>query len=835
MSNRMRGACALALLLLGGTLTAGADQVDRTPGRQYAAGGFQSFLLGENWRSLWTTPIRVPVLDLSRFAGGLEPTKRGGGRQTKSLRFEGADGRKYVFRSLDKDPVEVLRKDLRDTWVADLFQDQVSSQHPAGGVVAAALLGAAGVLHATPALVVMPDDRRLGEFRRDFAGMLGTIEERPDDPEKGRRGFAGSLEVVDTEELLKRLSRSAADRVDARAYLRARLMDFYLGDWDRHDDNWSWARFDVGGVHVWRPIPKDRDQVFARLDGILPSITAGSKRPVVVFEETYPSVLRLAWSARRLDRRILPALERRDWSEVADDVRSRLSDSVIETAVRRMPGAYSRHGVELARILRARRERLPETAQAFYGHLAGDVDVHATAAAERAVIDRHEDGALLVELTAPGDGEPYFRRLFRPEETREVRLWLGDGKDAVEERGVRTGLRVRVVTRNGAHGLEGLAASTRCYTEPEGASLAGCTALVPLPKEEGSAIVEPLPAPPRDWGRERHVSPGIGYLPERGVGVSAQLTGVRYGFRRRPHAAKQSLRGTLWIGSDRWGVEYTGDFRRIARASRFGAVARVTNAELLRFYGFGNDSVENDAASELRQTVYALEPSFIVPFGSVDVTVGPRFKRSDTPLRAGTILARRRPLGTGTFDQLGAGLEVVADTRDEKGAATRGVLFAAGATGYPDVLDVGEPFAEAHGALSTYLTAPFPMRPTLALRIGGKRVLGTFPFHEAAYVGGHATLRGFAEQRFAGNAFAFGNAELRLSLKGLLRRFPGDFGVFGGLDGGRVWFENASPRGWHSSWGGGLWVAPFNRGKAYTLSVTRSGERTVVAFGGFLF
>src|SRR2546425_1710669 len=35
----------------------------------------------------------------------------------------------------------------------------------------------------------------------------------------------------------------------------------------RSPDQWRWARFDEGGVHVWRPIPRDRDQAFSRLDG----------------------------------------------------------------------------------------------------------------------------------------------------------------------------------------------------------------------------------------------------------------------------------------------------------------------------------------------------------------------------------------------------------------------------------------------------------------------------------------------------------------------------------------------------------------------------------------
>jgi hypothetical protein len=70
----------------------GTDSVMATPGKRYQGGGLRRFLLGGTYRDLWATPIKVPVLDLHRFAGGLRPLKVGGGHQTKSLRFAAADG-----------------------------------------------------------------------------------------------------------------------------------------------------------------------------------------------------------------------------------------------------------------------------------------------------------------------------------------------------------------------------------------------------------------------------------------------------------------------------------------------------------------------------------------------------------------------------------------------------------------------------------------------------------------------------------------------------------------------------------------------------------------------
>ncbi|MGH7453009.1 MAG: hypothetical protein ACRENG_16795 [bacterium] len=84
------------------------EPVTVIPGAHYRAGGLHKFFFGSGYRKVWTTPVKVPVLDLENFAGGLTPTRRGGGLQTLNLRFQGGDGREYAFRSADKDPSRAL-------------------------------------------------------------------------------------------------------------------------------------------------------------------------------------------------------------------------------------------------------------------------------------------------------------------------------------------------------------------------------------------------------------------------------------------------------------------------------------------------------------------------------------------------------------------------------------------------------------------------------------------------------------------------------------------------------------------------------------------------------
>jgi outer membrane protein assembly factor BamA len=180
---------------------------------------------------------------------------------------------------------------------------------------------------------------------------------------------------------------------------------------------------------------------------------------------------------------------------------------------------------------------------------------------------------------------------------------------------------------------------------------------------------------------------------------------------------------------------------------------------------------------------------------------------------------------------LGGAGDFSLDLRNRPVAATHGVLLTAGGSFYPAVWDAVEDFGEVHGEAATYLTADsFPLHPTLALRVGGKRVWGQFPYQEAAYIGGNSTVRLGRENRYAGDAAVYAGAELRLFLTRFYLFVPGKFGVFGLGDVGRVYLEGESSDVWHAAGGGGVWVSVLDPVNTISLALSRSAERTGVYF-----
>jgi hypothetical protein len=798
-------------------------------GARYHGGRLRRFFLGNTYRDLWVAPIEVPVLDLSTFAGGLTPTKTGGGKQTKSLRLEDSKGNEFVFRPVDKAGLSIS-PGYEHTIVETITRDQISAHHPAGAVVADPLLTAAGVPHPTPVLSVMPDDPLLGKFREEFAGRLGMIEPFPSKPDKAA-GFAGAVEVINSDSLLVLLDKDPREQVDSQAYLTARLMDMFMNDWDRHPGNWKWGRLAPGGV--WRPIARDRDKVMIEYGGI--AAIAGTMVPNLVrFKDTYPSLRALTWNSLELDRRVLAGLEAAAFDSIAVFLVGRLTDPVIEAALRAMPSEYQATVPVAAAKLKARRDLLPTQAMRFYRFLATVVNLHATDAADRATITLVDDRHLEVEI-ASGDAAPHSQRRFDAEDTREVRLYLHGGDDEAVVRGdAPAAIPVRIIGGNGANQLSdsssaaGRSGAVRLYDQGAVTGIQyGKDPLFdrrPWPRLWGT--VQP---PGRDWGKS--TSPVLGLSVPGDVGALLRL-GIgrtQYGFRKYPYASRAALIGEYATGIDAWRATGLVDKRWEETSIHVTAVARMSEIEVLNFHGFGNETPDSPSDFfETRQRQWLLHPAVAYALGPrTDLFLGPVVQYSTTDNTPGRFLSEQRPYGFGDFGQAGLRLGLHSDSRNRARDPSGGLLLDFTATVCPAVWDVVSAFGVLAANSGGYYTLHVPLRPVLVLRGSAKKVYGEFPFHEAAFIGGRTTVRGLDRERFAGDAAISGTAELQISVAHVAFVLPLDIGVYGYGDAGRVYVDGESPGGWHETIGVGFWIGVLNPTTAVSIEFPqgRSGFR----------
>jgi outer membrane protein assembly factor BamA len=162
----------------------------------------------------------------------------------------------------------------------------------------------------------------------------------------------------------------------------------------------------------------------------------------------------------------------------------------------------------------------------------------------------------------------------------------------------------------------------------------------------------------------------------------------------------------------------------------------------------------------------------------------------------------------------------------------RGIHISVAGEVSPAVWDVSSTYGDGQAEADAFVSAALPAKPTLALRAGGRRVWGSFPFFESAFLGGSSTLAGYHSHRFAGDASVYGGAELRLTVgKNQLLALPAEWGFYGSGDVGRVYLDGESPGGWHGSGGGGLWLAFLDRRNTVSVGFASSTEGTRVEAG----
>ena len=158
--------------------------------------------------------------------------------------MKGADGRGYTFRKPRSTPSACCRRSGRPASCARSRVDQTAAAHPAATAIVGSLARSVGIPFYRSRLAVMPDDPALGKFRETFGGTVGMLDEYI------TPGYEGITEIVSSFDLWKKwLEGGPGSRVDSRAFLKARLFDLVVGNWDRHQGQWRWAR--IPGHSLW--------------------------------------------------------------------------------------------------------------------------------------------------------------------------------------------------------------------------------------------------------------------------------------------------------------------------------------------------------------------------------------------------------------------------------------------------------------------------------------------------------------------------------------------------------------------------------------------------------
>lgn len=812
------------------------------------------FFWGDHYRYIYSQNVNVPQVKLDTLFGGVTPIKEGGGNQSRSVRLQDPDGREYVMRALKKSATRFLQTAaFKDQWVQDDFRntytekflmDYYTTSHPYTNFAIPYLSEPIKLHHSNPKLVYIPKQNALGIYNEDHGNELYMLEERPMDKFLDLPSFGKPEDFINTNDLLANIQSDPKYYVDEKLYIRARMFDMLIGDWDRHSDQWRWAEFTEKNKVKYEPIARDRDQAFTKIDGTLLSLLM--KIPALRHMKSYKDrINNIKWfnkQAYHLDLTLIPDATEADWVKQAKYIQEHLSDADIDKAFAHLPKEVQDHSIEeIKQKMRIRLKDLQKYAAEYHKVLMRIVMVVGSDRDDRFEIVRDGKNTKVVTYRTNKHGEEkqIRKQNFDDKLTKEIWIYGLTGADRFEVSGKANRTRIRLlggtdediyVADNGKKvSIYDFKSKPNNYTDSGSATktLSNDYALNSYDYKRPKFNV--FAGYPLMW-----------FNPDDGIKIGAVLNYTVNNFHRNPFSQKHIVGGNYYFATNGYELNYKGVFPRAIGQWNFQFLARYTSANFSQnFFGFGNETPNYDEELNMNYNRVKVSSFWVAPAVEWKGTQGAsayiqaQLERVRVDKNEQRFIGQSNQVNPDVFSYKNFAdfnAEYRFENYDESGFPTLGMLFYAKG-GYKlniDYVDDSFPYAESAFGL-TYKLIPSG-DVVLASMVKGKMLFeDSYEFYQAATVGGDADLRGYRNQRFSGRSSFYHTTDVRWNIAKLKTPvLPLTIGVLAGYDYGRVWYSGEESTKWHHSAGMGLWVSGLNivTGR---VSYFRSGD------GGRLF
>ncbi|MGC4042043.1 MAG: metallophosphoesterase [Flavobacterium sp.] len=824
---------------------------------------FHDWLLGSHYKDLYSTPIAAKTATLDTLYGGLKPTQAGGGHQSKSLRLKDNDGKEFVMRALKKSAARFLQsvafkdqyveKEFENTYAENFLLDFYTTSHPYTPFVVGDMAGKIGVSHTNPELYFIPKHKDLKDFNADFGDELYMVEERPTDSQKDLVSFGKPDAIIGTDDLLKNLQKDEKYSVDEPAYIKARLFDMLIGDWDRHFDQWRWGEYKVGEKVIYKPIPRDRDQAFSKYDGAILAIVMNI--PDLRHMQTFKSkISNVKWFNREpypLDVAFLKNSSANDWKTQAQYIQDHLSVEDISEAFKKLPAEMQDTTIEsIKEKLSVRKNDLQKYAAEYFKVLQKTILIVGTNKKDKFVIKKNKQGLLEIEqYRIKKEAEELVNsRIINDKNTNEVWIYGLDDDDVfIVEGKEKSTVKIRLIGGQN-HDNYHIENGKRVYvydfkSKQNTYQVDGCT---------HERITDDYQTNMYDYKKPKFNAwtglPGIGYNPDDGVKIGAVVNYTKNGFKQNPYTQKHTFKANYYFATNGFELMYKAKIPQAVGKWDFEMESRVTSANFaINYFGYGNETVNNDEDTGMDYNRVRIQQYRIAPllkkvgrFGS-ELSFQASLESIEVEETTNRFINIPGIVNPAVFEPqqfLGTTVAYSFENYDNKSNPTLGMGFALSGSWKMNLNDSRRNFPQLESKLNFNHKIDANGNIVLATLLKGKMLLNdNFEFYQGAALGGDYDLRGFRNERFLGKQSFFQSSDLRISIgriKGSL--VPMTYGLLGGFDYGRVWLDGETSNTWHRSYGGGLWL---NGLKVITARITyfkSEIDNARIAFGlGFGF
>ncbi len=816
------------------------DSVYTTPSSRKIVplGKFATFMLGERRRSMYLEKYNFPTLDLSTFKGGLSVIKKGGGKQTNSLRLKSVDGKEYVIRSLTKDATRGVPYPFNQLPVVNyLFSETFLGSHCFAPLTLSVLADAAKVYHTNPGLYYVPKQPTLGTYNDMFGGEVYLVEERASKKWPEADNFGNATKFIGTPDLNLKREKNHKHRVDQRWVVRSRLFDMLIGDIDRHGDQWRWTVTKTDkGYKEYRPVPRDRDNAYSSYDGFAFKILRPYHpivRQLAFYGEDLGNPKWSYYNARHFDHNFMNEMTLEDWKAEAKYIQENVSDDLIADALSFLPAkVFDLTGDQVATTLKYRRDHLQEIAEEFYMQLAKKSIVQGTHKKEYFEVIRKDDEHTEINmygLNKKGEKkERYYHRVFKTSESKEVYIYGLGGNDVFHISGeVRKSIRVYVVGGAGkdefidVSKVAGLGKKDVFYDTKKGNKVEKGTEgkdrtsniaknniyeSLGIQFDEGNLIGAPL----------------VGFNTDDGFKVGAIFFYKVHKFNKFPVGQKHMAKFNYSFATGGAELNYEAVFFETIKKwdMVFNSTLR-NNGYSFNYFGIGNDTPPGDGKVNdfrVQQSKLYFDLGLQRRFASESIlfSVRPLVQFTEITDTKDKFIDRRDDNGLSPEDYEdrwygGVVSELNFRNTDNDIHPRDGFQFKNKFSWQKNITGSERNFNTFDSDFTFYKSFGTRRALVLATRVGAGFIRGDYDFFFTPSIGQEQNVRGFFGERFRGESTFYHLTDLRLGLGAVKNSIlPFSIGLTGSIDYGRVFVGGENSDTWHANAGGGIWLVPLN-------------------------
>lgn len=828
--------------------------------------GFYKFLWGQHYRSYFGTPVTAPIAVFDTLYSGMNVTKQSGGHQSFSARLQNREGKDFAMRGLQKDALKFLRfkvpgiayddTDFKNSFAETVVFDFFSTSHPFMQLVVDPLAESVAINHAKPQLYYLPKQPGFRFLGDDYGDQLYFIEERPMMAQKDYKGFnranpsekGEAVNFESTTDVLEKLNRSEKYAIDQRTYIRARLFDMLIGDWDRHEGQWRWIEYEINKDQtLFIPIPKDRDAAFSKFEGLaLPIIKM--LVPDVRFWQSYDTTINsVKWfnaEANNLDIAFLNKYDTSVWIEEAKFIQTHMTDAAIDRAFKWLPVELQDSTSEdLKNKLKGRLKNLDDIAKRYGDLMQKLVVIHGTHKKDKIEITRLPQGktnVIVKRIKSSGKEPIYFERTFDKKDTKEIWIYGLNNDDIFEVSGKGDNeIMIRLI---GGYGDDVFDISNTKKLKVYDWKHEKATFTNKIPAKQFTPLYETNMYSYREFKENSNVLfPYLGFRTDDGVLIGIKNTFTNHGFNGVEFRHKHSISANYFFNFNAFEIEYDGQFANIMPQWNYEILGYYTSPQFANnYFGYGNDTKYDKTEVGKNYNRARIEQFKLrtgLAYKSLQIhALFENYKLEENPNRLFTTDNFENDIFE-TQNYVGAEANFLYEHADAMDFPTQG-LYINAVLGYKNNLKLKN---NHFGYAGLKLGFDKKLIPSGDLVLGSKAEVktnfkdGVF-FYHAPSIGGNSGLRGYRNERFTGKTAFYHSTDIKLRLKRYITMVaPITIGIYGGFDYGRVWTKNDTSSTWHQALGGGFWVGSLN---AFSINAGyfKSREDAIIQVGlGFGF